>query len=133
MNKRFDCIVIGGGHNRLVAAASRARGGKRVCVLERRHVLGGCSVTEELWPGFKVSVASYVISLFRPEIIRALRLAEYGLKILPRNPSSFTPLLDGRSLLMGPDERATCKEIAKFSKQDAERYPAYTRLLARVS
>jgi len=133
MNKRFDCIVIGGGHNGLVAAAYLARGGKRVCVLERRHVLGGCSVTEELWPSFKVSVASYVISLFRPEIIRELRLKEYGLNILPRNPSSFTPLLDGRSLLIGPDERATCREIAKFSRQDAERYPAYNRLLERVS
>jgi phytoene dehydrogenase-like protein len=133
MNKRFDCIVIGGGHNGLVAAAYLARGGKRVCVLERRHVLGGCSVTEALWPGFRVSVASYVISLFRPEIIRELRLKEYGLNILPRNPSSFTPLLDGRSLLMGPDERATCREIAKFSRQDAERYPAYNRLLERVS
>lgn len=133
MSKRFDCIVIGGGHNGLVAAAYLARSGKRVCVLERRHVLGGCSVTEDLWPGFKVSVASYVISLFRPEIIRELRLKEYGLNILPRNPSSFTPLLDGRSLLMGPDERATCREIAKFSRHDAERYPAYNRLLERVS
>ena len=133
MKKRFDCLIIGGGHNGLVAAAYLAKSGKSVCVLERRHVLGGCSVTEELWPGFKISVASYVISLFRPEIIRELRLKQYGLKILPRNPSSFTPLLDGRSLLMGPDERATCREIAKFSKRDAERYPAYNRLLERVA
>ena len=96
-------------------------------MLERRHVLGGCSVTEELWPGYKVSVASYVISLFRPEIIRELRLKEYGLTILPRNPSSFTPLLDGRSLLDGPRRAVTCREIAKFSRQDAERYPAYNR------
>jgi phytoene dehydrogenase-like protein len=132
-SQRYDCLIIGGGHNGLVAAAYLARGGKRVCVLERRHVLGGCSVTEELWPGFKISVASYVISLFRPEIIRELRLKEYGLSILPRNPSSFTPLLDGRSLLMGPDERMTCREIAKFSHQDAERYPAYNRLLERVA
>jgi phytoene dehydrogenase-like protein len=132
-NKRFDCIIIGGGHNGLVAAAYLAKAGKRVCVLERRHLLGGCSVTEELWPGFKVSVASYVISLFRPEIIRDLRLKQYGLNILPRDPSSFTPLLDGRSLLMGPDERLTCREIAKFSRQDAERYPAYNRLLERIS
>ena len=133
MKKRFDCLIIGGGHNGLVAAAYLAKGGKSVCVLERRHVLGGCSVTEELWPGFKVSVASYVISLFRPEIIRDLRLKQYGLHILPRNPSSFTPLLDGRSLLMGPDERATCREIAKFSKRDAERYPDYNRLLEHVA
>ncbi|MEX2176424.1 MAG: NAD(P)/FAD-dependent oxidoreductase [Pirellulaceae bacterium] len=131
--KHYDCLIIGGGHNGLVAAAYLAKAGKTVCVLERRHVLGGCSVTEELWPGYKVSVASYVISLFRPEIIRQLRLNQYGLNILPRNPSSFTPLLDGRSLLMGPDERATCREIAKFSQPDAERYPAYNRLLERVA
>jgi phytoene dehydrogenase-like protein len=130
---KHDCLIIGGGHNGLVAAAYLARAGKSVCVLERRHVLGGCSVTEELWPGFKVSVASYVISLFQPEIIRTLKLKQYGLEILPRNPSSFTPLLDGRSLLMGPDERMTCREIAKFSRQDAERYPAYNRLLERVA
>ena len=99
--------------------------GKEVCVLERRHVLGGCAATEELWPGYKVSTAAYVISLFLPEIIRELKLKEYGLTILPRNPSSFTPLPDGRTLLMGPDERMTCREIAKFSQRDAERYPGY--------
>ena len=131
--KHYDGLIIGGGHNGLVAAAYLARAGKSVCVLERRHVLGGCSVTEELWPGFKVSVASYVISLFRPEIIRTLKLKQYGLNILPRDPSSFTPLLDGRSLLMGPDERLTCREIAKFCQQDAERYPAYNSLLERVA
>lgn len=133
MKKRFDCLIIGGGHNGLVAAAYLAKAGKSVCVLERRHVLGGCSVTEELWPGFKISVASYVVSLFQPQIIRELRLKQYGLSILPRNPSSFTPLLDGRSLLTGPDERATCREIAKFSKRDAERYPDYNRLLEKVA
>lgn len=132
-SRSFDCLVIGGGHNGLVAAAYLARAGKSVCVLERRSVLGGCSTTEELWPGFKISTASYVISLFRPEIIRDLRLKHYGLNILPRNPSSFTPLLDGRSLLMGPDERATCREIAKFSQRDADAYPAYSRLLERVA
>src|SRR6478609_11646068 len=129
----YECLIIGGGHNGLVAAAYLAKAGKKVCVLERRHLLGGCSVTEELWPRFKISVASYVISLFRPEIIRDLRLKQYGLNILPRDPSSFTPLLDGRSLLMGPDERMTCREIAKFSQNDAERYPAYNRLLERVA
>lgn len=132
-SRSFDCLIIGGGHNGLVAAAYLARSGKSVCVLERRGVLGGCSTTEELWPGFKISTASYVISLFRPEIIRELRLKHYGLNILPRNPSSFTPLLDGRSLLMGPDERATCREIAKFSQKDAEAYPDYNRLLERVA
>src|SRR5687767_8010172 len=83
----FDCLVIGGGHNGLIAAAYLAKAGKSVCVLERRHVLGGCATTEELWPEFKVSTAAYVISLLLPEIIRDLRLKFYGLHILPRNPS----------------------------------------------
>ncbi|WP_425619391.1 phytoene desaturase family protein [Anatilimnocola sp. NA78] len=131
--RRYDCLIIGGGHNGLIAAAYLARAGKSVCVLERRHVLGGCSTTEELWPGFKISTASYVVSLLLPEIIRDLRLKQYGLNILPRNPSSFTPLLDGRSLLMGPDEQATCREIAKFSERDAVAYPRYNRLLERVA
>src|SRR5687767_9399839 len=94
----FDCIIIGGGHNGLATAAYLAKAGKRVCVLERRHVLGGACVTEELWPGFKVSTAAYVVSLLLPEVIRELRLKHYGLAILPRSPSSFTPLPDGRSL-----------------------------------
>ena len=112
---KFDAIVIGGGHNGLVCAAYLARAGKKVCVLERRHVLGGCATTEELWPGYKVSTAAYVISLFLPQIIRELKLKEYGLTILPRNPSSFTPLPDGRSLLLGPDAGLCRREIAKFS------------------
>jgi phytoene dehydrogenase-like protein len=131
--QRYDCLVIGGGHNGLVCAAYLAKAGKSVCVLERRHVLGGCATTEELWPGYKVSTAAYVISLFLPEIIRELRLQHYGLHILPRNPSSFTPLLDDRYLMMGPDEAATCREIAKFSRRDAEVYPQYQRLLERVA
>ncbi len=129
----YDCIVIGGGHNGLVTAAYLARGGKSVCVLERRHVLGGCAVTEPLWPGYRVSTAAYVISLFLPEIIRDLRLKQYGLTILPREPSSFTPLLDGRSLTMGPNLVATQREIAKFSAEDAEQYPRYNALLERVA
>ncbi len=132
-SKTYDCIVIGGGHNGLVTAAYLARAGKSVCVLERRAILGGCASTESLWPGYRVSTAAYVISLLLPEIIRDLRLKHYGLNILPRTPSSFTPLLDGRSLLMGPDERTTRNEIAKFSRRDAERYPEYTALLERVA
>ena len=131
--RAYDCLIIGGGHNGLVAAAYLARAGKSVCVLERREVLGGCCVTEALWPGYKVSTAAYVVSLFRPEIIRELRLAQYGLHILPRNPSSFTPLLDGRSLLLGPDRRQNAREIAKFSRRDAEAYPKYQEFLERVA
>ncbi len=130
---KYDCLVIGGGHNGLIAAAYLAKAGKKVCVLERRHVLGGCATTEELWPGYQVSTAAYVVSLLLPEIIRELRLPEYGLTILPRNPSSFTPLPDGRSLLMGPDETLTRQEIAKFSQRDAAAFPRYEALLDSIA
>ena len=129
----FDAIVIGGGHNGLICAAYLAKAGKRVCVLERRHVLGGCATTEEIWPGYKVSTAAYVISLLLPEIIRDLRLKHCGLKILPRSPSSFTPLLDGRSLTLGPNAQQNRSEISKFSQKDANAYPRYNALLERVA
>jgi phytoene dehydrogenase-like protein len=130
---KFDCIIIGGGHNGLVCAAYLAKAGRRVCVLERRHVLGGCATTEQLWPGYRVSTAAYVISLFQMPIIRELRLREYGLEILPRNPSSFTPLPDGRSLTLGPDEALVQREISKFSVRDAVAYPRYNALLERIA
>ncbi|MBA3480453.1 MAG: NAD(P)/FAD-dependent oxidoreductase [Pirellulales bacterium] len=130
---KFDCVIIGGGHNGLVCAAYLAKAGRRVCVLERRHVLGGCATTEELWPGYRVSTAAYVISLFQMPIIRELRLKEYGLEILPRNPSSFTPLPDSRSLTLGPDEALVQREISKFSMRDAVAYPRYNALLERVA
>jgi phytoene dehydrogenase-like protein len=130
---KFDCIIIGGGHNGLVCAAYLAKAGRRVCVLERRHVLGGCATTEALWPGYRVSTAAYVISLFQTPIIRELRLKDYGLEILPRNPSSFTPLPDGRSLLLGPDAALCEREISKFSVRDAVAYPRYNALLERVA
>ena len=130
---RYDCLVIGGGHNGLVAAAYLARAGKRVCVLERRHVLGGACTTEELWPGYKVSTAAYVLSLFPPPIMRELRLAQYGLKILPRSPSSFTPLPDGRYLLLGPDAAFNQREIGRFSQRDAQAFPRYEAFLERVA
>ncbi|MGY8767217.1 MAG: phytoene desaturase family protein [Pirellulales bacterium] len=131
--KFYDSIIIGGGHNGLVTAAYLARAGKKVCVLERRHVLGGCSTTEELWPGYKVSTAAYVISLFLPEIIRDLRLKNHGLKILPRDPSSFTPTPNGQSLLLGHDEAENSREIAKFSQRDAQKYGEYNSLLERIA
>lgn len=131
--KKFDCLIIGGGHNGLVAAAYLAKAGKSVCVLEARHVLGGCATTEELWPGYKVSTAAYVISLFLPQIIRELGLKQHGLNILPRNPSSYTPLLDGRSLLLGPDRASNCEQIRRFSDKDAEAFPRYESLLERVA
>src|SRR3989475_1852089 len=133
MNSKYDAIIIGAGHNGLVAAAYLARAGRNVLVLERRELVGGCVVTEELWPGFKVSTASYVNSLFRPEIIRDLELKRHGFAMLPRNPSSFTPLPDGRFLIMGPDKEMTYRELAKFSKRDAENLPKYEAMLERIA
>ncbi len=130
---RYDYIVIGAGHNGLVAAAYLARSGKRVLVLERRHVLGGCASTEELWPGFRASPAAYVISLFLPKIIRELELRSHGLEILRRDPSSFTPLEDGRFLLLGHDAAANRQQIARFSARDAENYPRYEAFLERIA
>src|SRR6516165_6674896 len=133
MPTRYDAIIIGAGHNGLVTACYLARAGWRVLVLERRYLVGGACVTEEIFPGFKVSTAAYVNSLFRAEIIRDLKLHDYGLALLERNPSSFTPFPDGRHLLMGPDSAMNLREIAKFSTRDAETYPKYEAMLERVA
>ncbi|MDA0589061.1 MAG: NAD(P)/FAD-dependent oxidoreductase [Planctomycetota bacterium] len=130
---RYDCVIIGAGHNGLVCAFELARAGKKVLVLERRNVVGGCAVTEELWPGYRVSTASYVVSLLLPEIEQRMELKRHGYKVLARNPSSFTPLEDGRYLLLGPDAELNRSEIAKFSQKDAEAYPRYSRLLERIA
>ena len=129
----YDIIIIGAGHNGLVTAAYLARAGWKVLVLERRELVGGACVTEEIWPGFKVSTAAYVNSLFRPEIIRDLDLKRHGFAMLPRNPSSFTPFPDGRYLLMGPDAGLNHKEISKFSVRDAEAFPRYENMLLQVA
>jgi phytoene dehydrogenase-like protein len=129
----YDAIVIGAGHNGLVTACYLARAALRVLVLERRDVVGGACVSEETFPGFKVSTAAYVNSLFHTAIVRDLKLASYGYEVLPRDPDSFTPLPDGRSLLMGSDADLTRREIAKFSVRDAERYPRYEAMLERVA
>ena len=128
-----DAIVVGAGHNGLTTAAYLARAGRRVLVLERRPVVGGCAVTEELWPGFRVSRASYVAGLLRPVVIDELRLAKHGLELLPRNPSSFTPEPDNRGLILGPDLKACCDEIRYFSPRDAARYPDYEHFLERIA
>jgi phytoene dehydrogenase-like protein len=129
----YDAIVIGGGHNGLVTACYLARARWKVLLLERRYIVGGACVTEETFPGFKVSTAAYVNSLFRPEIISELRLKDYGYEALERNPSSFSPFADGRYLLMGPDAELNRREIAKFSPRDAEAYPKYEQMLERVA
>jgi len=128
MSRKRDVIVVGGGHNGLACAATLAKAGLDVLVLERRHVLGGAAVTEEVFPGFKFSVCSYVVSLLRSWIVRDLELARHGLRILPLD-STFTPFKDGRGLFRGPDAGETRREIAKFSAKDAEVYPEFGKLM----
>jgi phytoene dehydrogenase-like protein len=130
--KRWDAVVIGGGHNGLAAAAYLARAGRSVAVLERRGVLGGAAVSEsDLVPGFRFSRCSYLLSLLRPALIQELELERHGLKLLPRSPSSFTPCLDGRYLLLGPDAELNHSEISKFSENDACAYPRYEEKLEK--
>ena len=133
MPSTYDVIIIGAGHNGLVAAAYLARAGRKVLVLERRELIGGCCVTEEIWPGYKVSTASYVNSLFRPTIIRDLELKKHGFEMLPRNPSSFTPFPDQRYLMLGPDAELNRREIGKFSAKDADALPRYEAMLLRAA
>ena len=130
--KKYDCIVIGGGHNGLVNAAYLARAGKRVLVLERRHVLGGAAVTEEIFPGFKFSVCSYVVSLLRPEIIRELDLPRHGLEILPLD-GTFTPMPNGDYLWRVNDHAKTRREIARHSRLDAEAYDEYGKAMIEMA
>ncbi len=131
--RRFDAVVVGGGHNGLVCAAYLARGGLSVCVLERRAVLGGAAVTEEFHPGFRNSTASYTVSLLNPRVIRDLKLAEHGLRIVERPVSNFLPLPDGRHLTVGGGLAATQAQFAKFSRRDADALPAYYAMLERVA
>ena len=124
---KYDAIVIGGGHNGLTTAGYLQRGGLNTLVLEKRHMVGGACVTEEVFPGYKVSTTSYVCSLMRPEIIRDLELKKYGYEIIERNPSSFSPFPDGRYLMFWKDQKKTIEEIAKFSEKDAKAYPEFEK------
>ncbi len=128
---KYDAIVIGGGHNGLTCAAYLARAGRRVLALERRHVLGGAAVTEEIVPGFKYSVCSYVVSLLRPEIIRDLDLPRHGMELLPLD-GTFTPMPGGDYLWRVNDHEKTRREIARHSRLDAEAYDEYGRAMVEM-
>jgi phytoene dehydrogenase-like protein len=128
----YDAIIIGGGHNGLVTAAYLARAGLRPLVLEKRHLVGGAAVTEEIFPGFKYTVFSYVVSLLRPEIVRDLNLPRHGLEILPLE-STFTPMENGDYLVRWGDHDATFWELARHSRRDADNYDEYGRLMYQMA
>src|SRR5689334_8068358 len=130
---QYDAIVIGGGHNGLVTAAYLARAGKKVLVLERRELLGGCAVTEEIWPGYKVSTGAYLTSLMQQRIVDELELPRYGYQVDAKDPAFFSVFPDGRHFFMWQDRAKTLAEIAKFSRRDAEAYPAYEDLIERLA
>jgi len=127
-----DVVVIGGGHNGLVHAAYLARAGKKVVVLERRHVVGGATITEEIHPGFKFLTGSYLISLLRPDVIRELELPRHGLEIMPLE-STFSPLPNGNYLADWPDHDLTREEIARHSVCDADAYGEYVTTMRRLA
>ena len=131
MSTQWDEVVIGGGHNGLVCAAYLARAGRKVLVLERRDVLGGAAVSEEVLPGFTFSVASYVVSLFRPRIIQELELTKYGYHVIPMD-CAFQPLHDNHGLARWEDPERTRIEMSRYSSHDAENYPKFKKTMTRL-
>jgi phytoene dehydrogenase-like protein len=132
MTKRYDALIIGGGHNGLVCAFYLARAGMRVRVLERRHVVGGAAVTEEFHPGFRNSTASYTVSLLRPNVIADMKLHQRGYRIIERTISNFFPFPD-TYLTLGGGTARTQAQFARFSQKDADAYPAYDAALEKVA
>ena len=127
-----DAIVVGGGHNGLTAAAYLARAGLDVCVLERRDVLGGACVTEELWPGYRVSRASYVVSMLQPKVVADLRLREHGYEPIPLDPA-YATVAGGTPVFFHDDPARAQASIARVSRRDADAYPAFMALLERAA
>jgi phytoene dehydrogenase-like protein len=132
MGKAYDAIIIGAGHNGLACAAYLARTGRSVLVLERRHLVGGATVTEEIFPGFRYSVCSYVVSLLRPQVISELDLPRHGLEILPLD-GTLTPRPDGDYLMRWHDGAETYREIARHSRADADAYGRFGQMLYHLA
>jgi len=132
MTNRYDAIIVGGGHNGLACAAYLAKAGRRTLVLERRHVLGGAAVTEEIHPGFKYTVCSYVVSLLRPEVIQELDLARHGLHITPLD-SAFAPMEDGDYFATYSDPESARQELRRHSARDAEMAPKFSQLMYEMA
>ena len=133
ISRRYDAVIIGGGHNGLVCACYLAAGGLSVAVFERRGVVGGAAVTEEFHPGFRNSTASYTVSLLHPKVMRDLKLAQHGLSIVERPLANFLPLPAGDCLRVGGGLAATQAEVARFSTRDAAALPEYYAMLGRVA
>ena len=131
MSEKYDAIVIGGGHNGLVNGAYLAKAGLKTVVLEKRHLVGGAAITEELKPGFKFTTFSYALSLLRPDIIQELELVKHGLMVLPM-PNNFTPAENGDYLFLGADSQQNYHEIARHSAKDAEAYKDYWHDIKQV-
>lgn len=133
MAEQYDVAVVGGGHNGLVAAAYLAKAGLRVIVLERRHIVGGASVTEEPFPGFKISTAAMVGGLLKPKIATDLELAKYGYRLVPYDPVGLHLFPDGRHMMSWKDPAKTFTEIEKFSRKDAQAYVEMLQLMERLA
>src|SRR4051812_2812661 len=131
--RRYDAVIVGGGHNGLAAACYLARAGLGVLVVERRDILGGACVTEELFPGFHLSVVSYTIGMLQPEVIGELDLGRYGFESYVRDPQYVAPFPDGRYLTVFPDLQRTVREVARFSERDAEVWPRFEADGAQVA
>ena len=130
---RYDAVVVGGGHNGLVCAAYLARAGMKTVVLERRHLVGGAAVTEEVWPGYRVSTASYVVSLLSARIVRELDLPRYGYHVYPLDPAYFAPFEDGTGFLLWDEPAEAAREIGKINAHDGRAYLEYNRQLSELA
>jgi phytoene dehydrogenase-like protein len=128
-----DVVIVGGGHNGLACAAYLAKSGLDVLVLEKRDVLGGAAATEEPWPGYRVSSASYVVSLMPPQVVRELDLKRHGYRVSIITPDYFVPFLDGTALTLWGDATRDAAAIARFSAADAEAYVEFDRYFERVA